>query len=801
MAKRVTVPLGVGGKFSGGDAAKIPPGQTLDMLNLVPRAAGAWVKRDPWLYDSKVSSVGRLLSPFALWDDLATASKRLMTLQGDSGALTETISLKAASGEAWTALSAAAVTLQQYLGTIGDYANLHGNLYANGSAGPSTSQGTTTHFNFNGTSRAPTGAALYGSNVIPTAFQSFSLCSFIDRLFFGWIQASVQNLLTLVRWQSAYSPADAAWTLTNLSSSSQTTGGATTYRILPTSTTSANATILATNNSIPANSAPLGAIYRSDLCNEDPAYSAPLTLDVLLATTWGTGLAYSVGDIIIPLAARNGFYYRCSTAGTSGGGEPAWGTTRGGTTADGGTLVWTNMGSESFGTLDVTLPTASTDFDFQPYWCSATIPPHTNNIGLAVRLKWGNIATPTGWTPTSVKVGYTDGLGATDPRKANRGQQLTLDTIKYPFFNREATGAVIMDIADIGWSETSQPGVIRASNTFQLVEAPGHVTCVRVCRERFFAMKRNAFGMFQGTDDPDNPLAIEDTFVGVGCLHHRAFDSLDGMAYWIGENEVYSYMPGKWTGGGAQAPQPLCGPAMREEVMNKATSSWVENQAANYNTPILAIDRRRRILYVYTQKAKIHGMYLDSGEWFRLDIATGSGTTAEVSSLIYDPQTLNMYALIAYPGASQQEVRRLDPSSSNDIDSAGGSWPVTAQVTFAPIEASAPRFEAVLDSARMFHQATASQSGQTVTAKVSFDQGQTFPKTATLTMSPLSTGGESVPLFLPVGPQLGESLTIAVAHAGKAGAANFSITRAEAAMRVMRGEWPKQLPTVQGASL
>lgn len=51
--------------------------------------------------------------------------------------------------------------------------------------------------------------------------------------------------------------------------------------------------------------------------------------------------AVSLLDTVIP-AAPNGRMYRCTTAGTTAAGEPAWPVTAGGTIAD-GTAVWTEM--------------------------------------------------------------------------------------------------------------------------------------------------------------------------------------------------------------------------------------------------------------------------------------------------------------------------------------------------------------------------------------------------------------------------------------------------------------------------
>lgn len=54
---------------------------------------------------------------------------------------------------------------------------------------------------------------------------------------------------------------------------------------------------------------------------------------------WAALTTYTLGQIRKPVAGGN-YFYIVTTAGTSGISEPAWGTTVGGTTAD-GTVVWT----------------------------------------------------------------------------------------------------------------------------------------------------------------------------------------------------------------------------------------------------------------------------------------------------------------------------------------------------------------------------------------------------------------------------------------------------------------------------
>jgi len=77
-------------------------------------------------------------------------------------------------------------------------------------------------------------------------------------------------------------------------------------------------------------------------------------------TQWAASTAYSVGDIRRQTAptGTNHRVFRCTTAGTSGGSEPAWNLTKGSTTND-NTAVWTEVtGNSTYNTTSFAAPHA-----------------------------------------------------------------------------------------------------------------------------------------------------------------------------------------------------------------------------------------------------------------------------------------------------------------------------------------------------------------------------------------------------------------------------------------------------------
>jgi HK97 family phage major capsid protein len=61
----------------------------------------------------------------------------------------------------------------------------------------------------------------------------------------------------------------------------------------------------------------------------------------LKGTPWEDSTDYALGDVVVPTAGKeNGFRYECTTAGTSGTGEPTWPIAEGATKTDSG-VTWT----------------------------------------------------------------------------------------------------------------------------------------------------------------------------------------------------------------------------------------------------------------------------------------------------------------------------------------------------------------------------------------------------------------------------------------------------------------------------
>jgi uncharacterized phage protein (TIGR02218 family) len=101
---------------------------------------------------------------------------------------------------------------------------------------------------------------------------------------------------------------------------------------------------------------PIGEIYTPD-CRADLGDSR---CQVALApAAWQATHAYAVGDRVVALSGAQPLrHFRCTTAGTSGGSEPAWQTTVGSATAD-ASVTWTTLLAFTVAATVETVPAAS----------------------------------------------------------------------------------------------------------------------------------------------------------------------------------------------------------------------------------------------------------------------------------------------------------------------------------------------------------------------------------------------------------------------------------------------------------
>jgi len=745
------------GSYLAGNAATIPDGYARLIENMLIRPGPRLDARPPFKYDSLMN-----ISGLMRFEDLVNSQTRFCALD-----TSRNLYVKAASGETWSSAITGTLTASRVTG----HANYRGKVY----------------YMMDDGAGFPTAAAVFdGTNISPTPFNSpivsRTITAFIDRLILAYPRVTVTPLTVGASGITGmYDFGIPGWNKSAVSASNITSGGVTISRLLPTSTTAAFTAYFSFGvvnvgpASFSAAATKRNAMWRSDLRNTHATYKMPITMEWFLVTNWQVATAYVVGDLISDGTSRQ----RCTTAGTSGGGTPAWNATLGGTTTD-NTVTWTNEGREVVASREMYLPTATESPNFNTYFLTMTAPRATNTTQYAPRLKFFNTSTPT-ITLATVEVSLRDGLADGDPAKKNYGQQLTIGDYYFPFFNTETATSATINLEAIVWSETSDPEAIRGANNFEPKEIAGHATGARVHSGRYFMFKRRGMWQFIGTDDPDNPLLPERLPRAIGLLGSLAIDDDgDDEMFWISENDGYRMK-------GLDDPKPFFGDGMREEILANG-SNWVPSQAT-YNRPLLAVDRKNREVWVYTQKGKLYCCHLRyDGAWTRHTTPNG----AEVNALAYNPTTQRMY--VAYGG---QGLCRLDESltQQDELNNTATTYAGTKSLVLKPFELATPRAELCLHEVGLYHIATYTQAGEALYAYVSFDRGVTYPKYDEVRFDP-TKDRISLGLY-----QSGVTATAKIDHVGSLGAAAWALSGGEAYLELLAGEWPLSLPTTIASSL
>lgn len=768
MAKGKKIPFSLAkGMWSGGDAATIPPDAARRLRNVV-RKNGPWVARPQFTYEGIARVRG-----LAKWYDDATDAQRVIALAADAS-----INVKDASGETYT-VDADTVVGGGALTYIRDSASYRGRLYTLLTSVGGVMAGIRYFCSYSGAGFDQ--IELDREDVL--AIEPDSIAVFKERMMYGGVMLAVDDLLRNSNVDMPYDPS--LWTAANVNTSSLTVGAGTLYRATPSNTTTASLTGPTINTSGGAT-----VTFRAMLRGVHQTYTMPVTLSLkYVPADWAAGTTYVANDFVGP---GNGYVYRCTVGGSSHAvTEPTWPTTIGGTVTD-NTVTWKCEATDVPVSSKVYIPSATDSDEFLAFYVTG------KNLVTKVApvITFGHDGAAI--TLASVDFGFKDGLANGDPRKENHGQQVTLGPFCYPFANEDnSSGNYDADFRDhIFWSEVGLPENIEAANYYKISEIPGPITVIRALGGKLVAFKRRAFWIFGATNDPDNPILPEgDARVGIGCVNPKAIDIFEDAAYFIGENEIYRMTLG-------DAPEPLCGEGMRDEIMNKASGAWVEtlSQTADGQAaqrPLLAIDQNKRRMWVYTQKGKLYCYDLDAKVWSVHDAGgtASSNTGYQVTDMLYCGNTGSLYVAFYSSSDATIGLARLDETQTGAEDTlaASGTLPVYKDIWLRPVEVDS-REDVCLEQLDIYHKITASQTSQTLTAYHSFDHGANFSTFETLTVSPVS-GGEYDPIQIPY-YQSGGTILPRILHSGKGGAENFNISRIVATVEVLSGDgaYPQETP-------
>lgn len=751
MPKRTDQPITLGGQYSqpGGDRAVHPDGTCAEVNNFFVKG-GRLAGRPPFVYDSLMSING-----LANFTDNTNKVSRLLAVDA-----THKLYEKSASyqSETWSA------SLATMSGTrLTDFANAFGKvlmMFDDGSGLP------TAAYSFDGTN--------VSSTPFPSAIASRTVTSYNGRWFLAYPRVTVIN--NLYASNLAYNVTGGIggiWSGTNVTATNLTIGTVKIGRLSPTSTgASACSTITAGGATVTIASVVRNLVWRSDVRGVHASFDVPVTMETIILITVLVNTAYLAGDLM----TSGGYRYRCTTGGTTALVAPAYGAVLGGTTAD-GTVVWTNEGYDIVGTIEDTVTNITEEPNFVARFIPSSVPlfGSLQTAQIYLRIKFYNTSVTALSTLAPIDISQRDGITDRDPSKKCYGQQLTIGDFYFPFFNQESSATATIDMNAVVWTEIGTTPTITAANTYQPVELVGYPTAAGTVADRYIVYYRNGFIQFQGTTDPDIPIRREVTNNIIGCLGPRARDTFENQEFFLAENDAYVY-------GGSGDPDSFAGEGMRERIFDHG-AGWVNNPTLDVHMPLLAIDKLKQIVFVYTQRGKLFAYDIRQKAWATIYV---SGNP-EVTAMLWNENTGNFYVAFNSYG-----LTRLDYASAlNDtLDNTASTFAADMNVVFVIETSDGARYDASLERIVAYYRSDITQTGQTVTAYVSFDQGATYPHSVSCTPSVISTNGNFLPLPIPI-HQRGPTLTVKLARSGKAGETAWSLSpRLAARLAVLRGQIP-----------
>lgn len=752
MAKPETKELSIGGAWTNGHPAKTPDGYCRTVENFVLSHDGLW-KRPPFLDDSLANCVG-----LAMWDSPSDGLLRPVAFV-TNGSNVDT-HLKAIATETWT-LTGAGSTAGLRVRT---YANYRGKMYYplipqasfNGDPGPIMS--------FDGTGQ--TANALGGETL-----RARTITSFVDRLFLGYVQATVTNQLGTT---TAYDSTD--WSATTATTTNITNGTSITSRVTPTNTSTAKIQ-KANVYTVASNTKDTKVVFMSDLRNQSATYEMPMTMEIYYSQAWVADTVMAVGAIRVP-TTLNGFRYRVTAiAGdfkTDASTEPAWPTTVGTTVVD-DQVTWICDGIEQIAARAVTLPTLSSDAAWIRTYLRAVIPPMPAAANIGVRLKFGTPAQPT-IELYPVDISFKDGLSDGAVGKANKGQQLTVGGFEYPFINRQSTATATITLEnDIYWTETSNPNAIEGNNFFNLSEVSGPVTAAIAIGGRYLVFKGTGMWVFQGSPDPENPLVKERFLKAYGCDGAASIHIFNDKVYFSDRYAVYEYEPG--------GEPRIIDYAIRETIPASA------GIAPGSRTSYIGGDPAGRNVWVSFGGATLYIFNTERQAWttFAADfIADNLLDGIFFRDMVFAPDRDVMYAILAsFPSVARADVYRMRLGVNGAAAGRDADAHAILGKLHMPIAPLSPQAQRCVDSATVhYYTSDSSQDADGLSITVTdMNSGSTLGTAQAFTLSDTTTGYSQRAKSNP--RATGQLMMLQIEHSGDGGEEGLTIHAVEVETRTI----------------
>lgn len=650
-----------------------------------------------------------------------------------------------------------------------------------------------------------------------------SLGTFLGRIYLGGARFSFTSLLggSSNRYVNALGATATSWVGTGVTLATRSLPGGVTRNVIVPGASSGNRWIqfdyVQPGSLIGGATGKRSITWLSQLANESATTICPMTCYIYYGIPITRNTLYAAGQVGMAfrpdLGTGNGYKYRLSVSGTTGGAAPVWPTTVGTSVVD-GSATWVCDGPDVAGSSEISLLGKSiTNGEFQSLYTTAI---SENLAGFGLRLQFGN-STYTSWPVDGVAVGLRDGLADGAEGKNCKGQQVTQGSFKHEFINLESSDIYSRAYGNrVIWSEFRSDKLlkntyeVRASNYWDLTDHVGDVTAVIPFTSRVIFSKLNSMFIFSGTADPNLPLNLERVVDGVGCRGNHCFDYFGDSVYVLGENDVFEVSPdGNW--------KSLCDAGVREKIFDRG-SDWYESQTVyaspllSWNVPLLAIDKKRKLLFVYTQRRKLFVMSLENGEWSKWGftglndqgggLGYAIGDDLEIYDMVFAEDEMWFTLGKIYTAGHATCVYYLDDSLTQD--SSPGNFTPYQDTDFLPvemyydipvIESPAPKRDVLVESIDLHHQISVDAE---MTVKISRDGGATFPQSNSVTLTAsngVATKTDRIDVW-----QTSDSLQVRLYKLGEATKAGWRMTQADVAMQLLSDDDNMEYPVSSTSS-